>query len=165
MIESIVTLVSALREELQQYGEMLALLDRQQHQVIARAAEEVFQSIALIKAQGLAIQNARAHRESCRAVVAEGLAKASETPFAELIPLLPHDYRPLIGALVEENNELLVRVRQRARQNHLLLSRSLELMQNLINTLFPGRETRVYDDQGAMRVRRLVPRPMYEAVG
>ncbi len=41
-------------------------------------------------------------------------------------------------ALVQENNELLVRVQQRARQNHLLLLRSLELMQKLINSLFPG---------------------------
>ncbi len=54
-----------------------------------------------------------------------------------LIPLLPADYRPLVQALVDENNELLVRVRQRARQNHLLLSRSVELMQGLLNTLLP----------------------------
>ena len=165
MIDSIVTLVSALRYELEQYGEMLALLDRQQQHVIARAAEEVFQSVGLIKAQGVAIQNARAHRENCRAAVAQHLKRASDAAFAELIPLFPRDYQPLVKALVDENNELLVRVRQRARQNHLLLSRSLELMQGLINTLFPGRETRVYNDHGNMLVRGSVPRQMYEAVG
>ena len=40
-------------------------------------------------------------------------------------------------ALVRENNELLVRVQQRARQNHLLLSHCVELMQQLINSIFP----------------------------
>jgi hypothetical protein len=165
MIDSIVTLVGALRDELQQYGEMLALLDRQQQQVIERAADEVFQSIGLVKAQSAAIQNARSRREDCREVVAVNLDQKPDAAFSEIIPLLPPDYQPLVGALVDENNSLLVRVRQRARQNHLLLSRSLELMQNLINTLFPGRETRVYNDQGAMRVRVAAATPLYEAVG
>jgi hypothetical protein len=165
MIESIVKLVNALREELSEYGEMLALLDRQQQLVVARAADEVFQSIGLIKSQGAAIQTARSRREDCREEVAQQLLQTEEAPFADLIPLLPHDYQPLVKALVDENNELLVRVRQRARQNHLLLSRSLELMQGLINTLFPGRETRVYDGLGTMQVRGLARRPMYEAVG
>ncbi|MDB6022599.1 MAG: hypothetical protein JWQ04_2456 [Pedosphaera sp.] len=165
MIESIKTVINALREELEQYGEMIALLDRQRQQVTARAAEEVFQSIGLIRAQGVAIQNARTHREKCCAEMARAFAREEDAPFTDLIPLLPPDYRPLLQALVEENNELLVRVRQRARQNHLLLSRSLELMAGLINTLFPARETRVYNDHGSMSVRGLGMHSMYEAVG
>jgi hypothetical protein len=57
--DSLEPLITALREELQQYGEMLALLDRQQEQVKARAAAEIFQSISLIQAQATAIQSAR----------------------------------------------------------------------------------------------------------
>ena len=49
--ESIEPLVGALRHELQEYGEMLALLDRQQEQVKARSASEIFQSISLLQAQ------------------------------------------------------------------------------------------------------------------
>lgn len=165
MIESIQTLINAMRAELEQYGEMLALLDRQRQSVTARSADEVFQSIAPIKAQGVAIQNARAHREECRAQVAKTLDREENASFADLIPLLPADYRPLVEALVEENNSLLVRVRQRARQNHLLLSRSLEMMAGLINTFFPSRETRLYNGQGNMHVRGLGLRPLYEAVG
>lgn len=165
MIESIQPLINALRAELAEYGEMLALLDRQRQHVIDRAADEVFHSIAPIKAQGVVIQNAREHRENCRVVLATSLSREEDAQFSDLIPLLPADYRPLMQALVEENNHLLVRVRQRARQNHLLLSRSLEMMGALINTFFPARETRVYNDQGNMRVRGPGLRPMYEAVG
>ncbi len=164
MTENIANLVSALRQELEQYGEMLALLERQQQQVGARCADEVYQSIAPIKSQGLAIQKARAHREERRAQLAETLRQPRESSFAEMIPLLPADCRPLLCALVQENNELLVRVRQRARQNHLRLSRSIELMQGLINSLFPARESRVYNGRGSMKVRRISPRSMYEAV-
>lgn len=165
MIQHIQHLISALREELQQYGEMLALLDRQHQSIMIRAAEEVFQSISPIQAQGAAIQNARADREKWRRSIAMILQQPDHVGFAVLIPLLPSDYRPLLQALVDENNELLLRVRQRARQNHLLLSRSLELMQGLLNTLLPSRETRVYNDQGNMQTHTIVTRSFYEAVG
>jgi flagellar biosynthesis/type III secretory pathway chaperone len=165
MIDSIQRLIVALREELQEYGEMLALLDRQQQMIMARAADEVFQSISIIQVQGAAIQNARLHREQRHRDAAEDHGQVASTPFAVLIPLLPSDYRPLVKALVDENNELLVRVQQRARQNHLLLNRSLELMQGLLNSLLPSRETGVYNDHGAAQVALSAPRSFYEAVG
>jgi flagellar biosynthesis/type III secretory pathway chaperone len=165
MTENIANLVSALRQELEQYGEMLALLERQQQQIGARCADEVYQSIGPVKRQGLAIQQARTHREECRAQLAQTLHRTRDSSFAELISLLPADCRPLLCSLVRENNRLLARVRQRARQNHLRLSRSIELIQSLINSLFPAREPRIYNGQGAMKLRRLSPRSFYEAIG
>jgi flagellar biosynthesis/type III secretory pathway chaperone len=165
MSESIKLLIEALREELQDYGEMLALLDRQQEHLIARAADEVFQSISLIKAQGSAILQARARREECRRQAAADLGQPRETSFARLIPVLPADYQPLLRALVDENNELLLRVRRRARQNHLMLRRSVELMQELLNTLLPSRQGSVYDDSGNRQDGSAAPHHLYEAVG
>ena len=89
----------------------------------------------------------------------------ADAPIASLNQHLPPSYRPLVEALLRENNELLVRVQQRARQNHLLLSRSLELMQRFITTLFPSRDTQVYDDHGHRPLRAQPLRPLYEAVG
>jgi flagellar biosynthesis/type III secretory pathway chaperone len=165
MTKSIKILIEALRDELQNYGEMLALLDHQQEKLVARAASEVFQSISLIKAQGSAILQASARREDCRRSLAEDLRLPSESNFALLISSLPDDYQPLLRALVDENNELLMRVRRRARQNHLMLRRSVELMQELLNTLLPSRQTSVYDDTGALPVCDSAPRRFYEAVG
>lgn len=165
MIESIQKLIHALRAELQEYGEMLALLDRQQQMVIERAAGEVFQSIALIQTQGIAVRDARARRGECSQTVAFEAGLAADADLGALIPTLPPDYRPLVKALIDENNELLVRVQQRARQNHLLLSRSLELMQGLINSLLPSTETRVYNGQGGMDSHGATSRLLYEAVG
>ncbi|HEY3864420.1 MAG TPA: flagellar protein FlgN [Verrucomicrobiae bacterium] len=159
-------LIEALREELQQYGEMLALLDRQQQYLVARASTEVFQSISLIKAQGGVIQEACAKREQCRRALAEEFGRPAEASFAALIPLLPADYQPLMLALVDENNELLARVGRRARQNHLMLQRSVELMQDLLNTLLPAaRPSSVYDGHGHQPAAAASPRALYEAVG
>jgi flagellar biosynthesis/type III secretory pathway chaperone len=142
--DSLEPLITALREELQQYGEMLALLDRQQEQVKARAAAEIFQSISLIQAQATAIQSAREHREKCRGAA----ALACRQP-----------------ALVDENNHLLGRIHQRARQNHVLLRRSVELMQELLRTLFPTRQTSLYNGNGHKRGQIINHRPLCNAVG
>jgi flagellar biosynthesis/type III secretory pathway chaperone len=165
MIQSIKLLIDALRDELQNYGEMLVLLDRQQEYLIARDASEVFQSISLIKAQGAAILQSRSSREEGRRALALESSREPETSFAELIPLLPADYQPLLRALVDENNELLMRVRRRARQNHLMLRRSVELMQELLNTLLPSRQGSVYDDTGSRPANATSPHRLYEAVG
>jgi flagellar biosynthesis/type III secretory pathway chaperone len=165
MIKSIKFLIDALRDELQHYGEMLDLLDRQQAHLVARAASEVFQSISLIKAQGAAIQQACARREECRRAVAKDCRQPQEAGFAALIPILPADYQPLLLALVDENNELLQRVHRRARQNHLMLRRSVELMQDLLNTLLPSRQGSVYDDTGSRPASAAAACRFYEAVG
>jgi len=165
MIENINRLVSALREELQQYGEMLALLDAQQEHVKARSGQEVFRSISSIEAQALLIQNVRALREQCRQFVAKDAARPEAVSFSELIPLLPADYQPLVKALVDENNHLLARVRQRAHQNHLLLRRSLELMEGLLNTLFSSTQTSLYNGNGAIDKHYLAAPAFYSSVG
>jgi flagellar biosynthesis/type III secretory pathway chaperone len=163
--ENLEPLIGALRDELQEYGEMLALLDKQQEQVKARSANEIFQSISLIQAQAAAIQSARDKREQCRRAAAQQCSQPENAPFTTLIPCLPADYRPLVSALVDENNHLLVRVRQRARQNHVLLQRSVELMRDLLRTLFPTRQTSVYNGHGQKRMPSLVSRSLYNAVG
>jgi flagellar biosynthesis/type III secretory pathway chaperone len=163
MTDSIANLVSALRLELGQYGALLALLDRQQEQIAARSAGEVYQSIGAVKQQSCAVQQARGHRDECRARLAQALQQPREASFASLIELLPEDRRGLLRDLVRQNNDLLGRVRQRVRQNHLRLSRSIELIQGLLNSLSPSRISRVYDGRGAMTFRRFAPRSSYEA--
>ena len=150
MLVSINNLIEALRDELKNYGEMLVLLDQQQEYLMTRAANEVSQSISLVQEQGSAILQARRQREDCRRAVAEAVGEVESTSFADLIPLLPADYQPLLKALVEENNELLFRVRRRARQNHLMLRRSVELMQQLLNSLCPPSQTPVSNGQARL---------------
>ncbi len=164
-MDTLQELIAALREELQQYGEMLALLDREQELVMNRASTEIFESISTIQGQSVHIQEARNHRERCRSALAHDLSRATDLPFSELIPLLPADYQPLVQALVRENNQLLTRVQQRARQNHLLLSRSVDLMQRFLSTLFPSRDPQVYDDRGTRPGWAPPLQPLYEAVG
>ena len=129
-------LIEALRNELQQYGEMLALLDHQHELIRLRGADDISRSIAAINAQGAAIQTARQNRQFYQQEVAAALghqgngdSDTSQTvPFSHLLPSLPPAYRPLVAALVQENNQLLERVRNSAQQNQTLLRQSLDFM-------------------------------------
>jgi len=165
MIEELKRFIEALREELQHYGEMLGLLDRQQELVVIRAADEILQTVSAINAQSASIQSARQHRQLRIGELARTLRRPDDITCMDLIPLLPDDYRPLVRALVEENNELLMRVQQRARQNHLLLSRSVDLMQRFIATLIPSEKLMRYNEVGTVSTPGLPSRAMYEAVG
>lgn len=164
MTELLQRLIDALRDELKQYGEMLARLEQQQEHVIRREADDLLRSVSDIESQGACIQRAREHRELCRREVAMASGLIETAPFVEMMPRLAAEYQPLISALLEENNDLLRRVRERSRQNHLLLSRSLKMMQQLISSLSPDAGP-LYSERGNMAGKVVPVRSYYEAVG
>jgi flagellar biosynthesis/type III secretory pathway chaperone len=158
-------LIEALQDELRQYGEMLALLEQQQEHVTVRAADEVLHSVVAINEQSARIQQARRKRDECQHAVAVRLQCTDDPGFGALVPMLPEAYRSAVAELVRENNDLLVRVQQRARQNHLLLSRSLELMQRFIHGLTASGPPATYSGHGVLQANSAPPLPIYEAVG
>jgi len=165
MTQGLEELIQSLREELQSYGEMLARLDEQQEQVMNRSPDELLQCTAAMESQSYAIQEARRFRESKQRAVALGLELGGEAGLGEIMARVPADYRPLLGALVQENNELLVRVHQRSRQNHILLCRSMELMSRLLGSLLPGSST-VYTERGdVLGAFGTMTRSSYQAIG
>jgi hypothetical protein len=164
MNELLHNFVESLREELRQYGELLALLDVQQEQVVRRLADELSETVSAINSQGEVIQAARRERDQRRRELARDLLLPDETLIIKLISSLPESYRPLVSALVGENNQLLARVQQRARQNHILLSRSLELMGQFINS-FCAIGVPTYNEAGTMTPALSSGRALYEAVG
>src|SRR5688500_7348107 len=164
MKEFVEKLIGALREELQQYGEMLARLDDQQELVMRRAAAAVLETVPQVQSQSAVLTQAREVRFNSMKELCATMRLPVETTFKDLLPNLPSDYRPLLEALVQENNELLQRIHQRARQNHILLSRTVESMQQVINSLGIHRPTAVYDESGSVFSPAPARPALYEAV-
>jgi len=144
---------------------MLALLDQQQDLVMQRQTGELLSSVATINEQTGVIAAARHEREQRQRHISRLLELPEDSSLAVITPRLPADYRPLVQALMQENNELLVRVQQRARQNHLLLNHAVELMQHLINAIVPGAGPNTYDEAGRLPASSLPQHSLYEAVG
>ncbi|HEX4266132.1 MAG TPA: flagellar export chaperone FlgN [Verrucomicrobiae bacterium] len=164
MNELLQNLIEALREELKEYGEMLALLDQQQEMVTHRQTQDLLQCVACVNVQAEAIAAARCEREQRQREVARELKLEADAPFNEVVPKLPAQFQPLMKALVQENNQLLARIQQRARQNHLLLTRIVDLMQRFLGSLFPGNPT-TYDQAGQLLASSLPQRTVYDAIG
>jgi len=164
-METAKKLITALREELQQYGEMLARLDEQQESVLQRIADNVLRTVDSVQNQTVVLSQYRDVRERTQQETARELGLPAQATLHEINSHLPEVYRPLVNALVQENNDLLFRVQQRARQNHLLLSRSLELMQDLLGSLMPGGGGSAYTQQGSAFKRSVSAPSLYEAIG
>ena len=165
MNELLSNLIEALREELKQYGEMLALLDQQQVLVMRRQTVELPENVNSVNAQAAVLAVARQEREQRQRHIARALEVPESSGFGSLIPQLPADYQPLVGALVAENNELLTRVQSRAQQNHLLLSHCVDLMQQFIHSIFPSSSPVTYNDAGRLPLVEPHSRSLYQAVG
>src|SRR6185312_1882022 len=164
MNELLPNLIEALREELKEYGEMLALLDQQQQMVSHRQTQDLLQCAGSINVQAEAIAAARREREQRQREVARELKLADDASFVDVLPRLPVHFQPLVKALVQENNQLLARIQHRARQNHLLLTRITELMQRFLGSLFPGNPT-TYDNAGQLLATALPQHSVYDAIG
>ena len=132
---------------------------------MTRASENLLEATAGIEVQSQAMQLTRKTRIELQGEVARELGFTGDATFAEIIPKLPVNYRPLVTALVQENNESLGRIHQRSRQNHLLLCRSLELMSRLLGSLLPGSSSPVYSGNGSVTGGTFPAHAMYQAIG
>ena len=164
MKEHLDKLVQNLREELIQYGELLSLLEQQQEMIVNRSADGLIQNLTSIHAQMAEIAKARGCREQCRSELAVSLDLDAELPIKEMYSSFPVEYQSLMQTLVDEVNELLIKANQRLRQNHLLLSRSLEFMQKLIQSLFPTQAGQTYDQSGLIGTTYVPQRTTYETL-
>jgi hypothetical protein len=159
------SLIEALRDELQEYGELLALLEKQQELIVQRSAADIMSSVDLVNAQVEVIRDARHRRGECQGELARHLQLPPGATLLDLIQKLPPKYQPLVRALVEENNRLLLRVRQRTQQNHILLSHSLELLQRLLTSLTHETTGAVYTMDKRVANLAAGRKSFYEALG
>jgi hypothetical protein len=115
----------ALREELKQHGETLALLDELEEQIAGGSAEDVGKSLQLLWEQGSVVAGTQRKREQIQRQLARHFMLPNETEVLGLVDVMPSHYRPLVSALADEIRELPLRVQQRmAALSCMLSSRS-----------------------------------------
>ena len=169
MTEELNNLITALRDELTQYGELLALMQEQQQFIINRSANELLLNLNVVNEQMEKVSVARNHREACRRALVATLGGTEDTTFRQMTEMLPPDYRdhqPQLNALVEEINQLLERIQKWLRQNHMLLSRSLDLMKQIMKGMFPSSSSTAgtYGRRGQVSPVTPPPSTLYEGI-
>lgn len=159
-------LVELLRSELQEYGGLFNLLGRQQDQIIERKPDAILLLNDEIEAQTQVVADLRARREKMVAELHQRAGADGTVTLRSIIPYFPADVQPLLSALMTDINHMLRRNRQKARQNHLLLARAMELTEQTLRVLQPENFTRTYARSGKVAPARPAPSASrYSAVG
>jgi flagellar biosynthesis/type III secretory pathway chaperone len=157
--------IESLRNELQGYGELLALMESQQSRILSRDTPKIESSAHEINSQFSVIQSLKSNRQKSQAALSISLGLLPDALYVDQRKHLPEDLKNLTDALVEENNSLLNEVRLKARQNQLLLYRTVEIMQEFINQILPRTEIKSYDSNGQKKTKVQSKLGLYEAVG
>ena len=141
--------MEAQRQELFQYGEILASLDQQQQMVASYASEEVWGSMLQLQRQMTQLEAVNKRRQDAWLDLARALGMPGDATGTALLARLPAKYRLPVEALFEENAHLLARARHRARHNHLLLSQVLQSLHQFLDGLEGQQPAPPLEAQGA----------------
>jgi len=156
--------VDALRAELQEYGALFNHLTRQQEEIFGRRVDAVLEINGDIDGQTKIIAAARKRRDGVMAELSTKAGLPSGTRLSGMLGSFPDFVRPLLEALVRDINLMMNRTRRKARQNHILLARAVELTQETLRLLQPGTFTKTYARSGRVSVSGKKS-SRYQAVG
>jgi hypothetical protein len=150
-------ITECLRNELQEYGALLALFEEQQANLLRRDADQVAALAVSIEEQARATHSCRERREQCVLAFALKQGCAPETSLRQMLPHFPVEVQPLLHALIDEINHLIHRIRRDARQNQMLLSRAVEAHDEALRTLMPDTfKARTYSQRGAVSANSVI---------
>lgn len=141
-------IADCLRNELAEYGGLLALFADQQKYLFARDANEVLRISSEVEQQVRTLEQSRRQRESLVAEFALANSQPAGATLRSLLPIIDFSARPLIEALISEINHLLHRVRRTSRHNHTLLAKAVEVHQDALQMLRPQTFSKTYSPAG-----------------
>jgi flagellar biosynthesis/type III secretory pathway chaperone len=141
-------IADSLRTEIAGFGGLLHLFEQQQQRLFARDTDGVIRLSAEIEEHARSMQGHRQHRERVVAEFALANGQPVGATLRSLLPFIVAEARPLLEALISDVNRLIHRVRRLTRQNHTLLSRSVESHQELLRTLRPDAFMQTYSAAG-----------------
>lgn len=150
-------LIGLLREEVQEYGGLHNLLDRQQSEIFTRESDLVMLTNDDIELQMGKMNALRERRESKVKAMADQCECDPELSLKNMLPHFPEYIRPLLEALIDEVNAMVTRTRRKARQNYLLLSRTMEITQEALRMTEPGNYSKTYSRKGYVGMSGTVP--------
>lgn len=150
-------LVDLLRNEVQEYGGLYNLLERQQDEIFSRDPELVLNTNAEIESYMSEMGGLRERREEFVREMARGCGADEEQPLSKLIVHFPDFMQPMLQALVDEINHMIRRTRHKARQNFMLLSRTMEINHETMQKLQPENYNRTYTKKGRVGVKTKLP--------
>jgi hypothetical protein len=145
-------LADALRDELAEYGGLLATLDRQRDAISGRNVELLVEISEEIHEQTVSARRFTNIREEVCARLAKGTGCTEETTERDLVRHMPASARAMFESLIEESATVVKNAKKKAERNTVLLSHSNELNEKLLLALRPGTTSKTYNKRGGVRL-------------
>lgn len=146
-------LADALRLEMQEYGELLSLLEEQQKLIFQRESEALLRINKAVDLQVDTTAQLRQTREAKAVEIAQKVGAKADATVRSLLPFFPEVARPLFEALIHETNSLVRKTQRRVRQNQMLLARACAAMEEMLRALRPQSVTKTYTRKGGVSIR------------
>ncbi len=144
-------IVAALQNELQEYGGLLHLFDRQQKCIVHQDPTGFLDINVDVDEQIAKLSGCRLEREALVRSTAMAMGQSSDITLAALTVHFPLQQQPLLRALIEEINDLISRTQRRTRQNRMLLAQCVESARQLLAISNPGAIPGTYGSHGQVR--------------
>ena len=133
------TIACCLRDELLEYGGLMGLFEEQQGALFRRDASAVLATVSAIEEQARLAAKKRLQREQVVRDFAAAQGRAPDATLRQLLPCFPAEVRPMLEALIDEVNRLL-------------LQRAVEMHQEALRILRPDAFTKTYSPHGQVSV-------------
>tara|TARA_Y100001954_G_scaffold234289_1_gene289454 strand:+ start:1514 stop:2044 length:531 start_codon:yes stop_codon:yes gene_type:complete len=141
-------LLGLLRDELQEYGGLMGLLNAQQQSIVNRRPESLLEINQSVQTQMEASQILQRRRQGFVSTLASSYGEPNESSLSELVHHFPDVTRPMFESIIEEINGLISRIRRKIEQNQRLLSRLTEVTDQILGVTDPAAHSKTYDKSG-----------------
>jgi len=146
-------LTSILRREVEEYGELLAVLVEQQEKIMNRDSTALLEINQKMEVQMEINEGLLIGRHRLITLMVGEPGAGSEPTLSQLIDFLPDAVQPMFQSLAEEINKLIFSARRKMKQNQILLSRLSKVADELVNAISPDdRVLKTYNRQGGLDV-------------
>ena len=146
-------IVALLQNELQEYGGLLHLFDRQQKCIVHQDPTGFLDINVDVDEQIAKLTHCRHEREELVRQTAVALGKSKDITLTALSHSFAPEHQPLLRALIEEINDLITRTQRRTRQNRMLLAQCVESARQLLAISNPGAIPGTYGAHGQIRTQ------------
>lgn len=146
-------IVAILQNELQEYGGLLHLFDRQQKCIVHQDPTGFLDINVDVDEQIAKLSHCRLEREELVRQTALVLGKSKDITLSALSHSFAPEHQPLLRALIDEINDLITRTQRRTRQNRMLLSQCVESARQLLAVSNPGAIPGTYGAHGQIRTQ------------
>ena len=141
-------LLDLLRDELQEYGGLIGLLNAQQQSILNRKADSLLEINQSVQSQMEASQILQKRRQGFVEALAKNFGKPYHSKLSELLEYVPDVTQPMFESIIDEINNLITKVRRKVEQNQRLLTRLCDVTDQVLQATSPASHSKTYSATG-----------------